>query len=51
MKRAIQKQIADPLAQRILGGEFKEGDHILIDANPEGVLHFRKAEERQPVMA
>ena len=50
LKRAIQKQIADPLAQRILGGEFREGDHILVDADPEGVLNFRKAEERQPAM-
>ena len=51
LKRAIQKQIADPLAQRILGGEFREGDHILINANPEGVLNFRKAEDRQPITA
>ena len=51
LKRAIQKQIADPLAQRILSGEFREGDHIWIDANPEGILVFHKAEERQPVTA
>lgn len=42
LKRAIQKQLADPLAQKLLAGEFRAGDHILVDANPEGVLHFRK---------
>ena len=45
LKRAIQKQIADPLAQKLLAGEFKEGDHIFVDANQEGVLTFRKLEQ------
>ena len=45
LKRAIQKQIADPLAQRILAGEFREGEHILVDADAEGVLNFRKQEQ------
>jgi ATP-dependent Clp protease ATP-binding subunit ClpB len=49
LKRAIQRQIADPLAQRLLAGEFREGDEILVDADPEGVLTFRKQEEREPV--
>src|SRR5207248_9894354 len=35
LKRAIQRQIQDPLAQKLLAGEFKEGDHILIDADLE----------------
>ena len=42
LKRAIQKQVADPLAQRLLGGEFREGDHIVVDADAEGLLSFRK---------
>ena len=36
---------ADPLAQKLLAGEFKEGDHIFVDANQEGVLTFRKLEQ------
>jgi ATP-dependent Clp protease ATP-binding subunit ClpB len=51
LKRAIQRQIADPLAQRILGGEFREGDHIVVDADPEGVLSFHKQETPEPVAA
>ena len=42
LKRAIQKQVADPLAQRLLGGEFREGDHIVVAADAEGLLAFHK---------
>ncbi len=49
LKRAIQKQVSDPLAQRILSGEFREGDAIEVDANSEGVLAFHKAGERAGV--
>jgi ATP-dependent Clp protease ATP-binding subunit ClpB len=42
LKRTIQKRVLDPLAMRVLQGEFREGDHIAIDAGtPE--LTFRKA--------
>ena len=44
LKRAIQKQVSDPLAQRILSGDFREGDSITVDANSEGVLSFHKDE-------
>jgi ATP-dependent Clp protease ATP-binding subunit ClpB len=42
LKRAIQHQIEDPLAQKILGGEFGPGDIISIDASPDG-LEFSKS--------
>jgi ATP-dependent Clp protease ATP-binding subunit ClpB len=44
LKRAIQQQIENPLAQRILAGEFKPGDTITI-GNEGGRLAFaaRKA--------
>jgi ATP-dependent Clp protease ATP-binding subunit ClpB len=45
LKRAIQRLIADPLAQKLLASEFREGDHILVDANAEGVLSFQRAPE------
>ena len=44
LKRAIQRQVTDPLAQRLLSGEFREGDTIVVDADPEGVLTFRRQE-------
>ena len=32
LKRTIQRLIQDPLAVKILGGEFKEGDQVKVDA-------------------
>ena len=43
LKRTIQRQILDPLAMRVLEGEFKEGDVIRIDA-VGGALQFTRAE-------
>ncbi|MBF0492608.1 MAG: ATP-dependent chaperone ClpB [Deltaproteobacteria bacterium] len=42
LKRAIQKYIQDPLALKILKGEFKEGDSIEADAGEIGAVVFRK---------
>jgi len=39
LKRSIQQGIENPLAQKILSGEFKEGSHIVVDVR-EGVLVF-----------
>jgi ATP-dependent Clp protease ATP-binding subunit ClpB len=41
LKRAIQRFILDPLALRVLEGEFREGDSIRVDAGPGG-LQFAK---------
>ena len=46
LKRAIQQQIENPLAQRILQGEFLPGDRIRIGAH-DGALTFSKVEERK----
>ena len=42
LKRAIQQQIENPLAQKILQGEFLPGDRVRVSAR-EGRLHFSKA--------
>uniref|UniRef100_UPI0040563B87 ATP-dependent chaperone ClpB n=1 Tax=Candidatus Electronema sp. TaxID=2698783 RepID=UPI0040563B87 len=42
LKRAIQRQIEDPLALEILEGRFSEGDRIMIDKGEVGRLVFRK---------
>ena len=42
LKRTIQKLVLDPLARRVLEGEFGEGDTVTIDADG-GALVFRKA--------
>jgi ATP-dependent Clp protease ATP-binding subunit ClpB len=41
LKRAIQKYVQDPLALKVLGGEFLAGDAIKVDAG-KGELRFSK---------
>src|SRR2546425_4203631 len=38
LKRTIQRLIQDPLAVKILEGEFKEGDRVTIDSDGDGLL-------------
>ena len=42
LKRAIQRMLENPLALRLLEGEFEEGDTIRVDAK-DGELVFEKA--------
>ena len=43
MKRAIQRLIQDPLALKLINGDFVEGDTVLVDAGPaEGEMVFSK---------
>ena len=42
MRRAIQRLIQDPLALKLLNGDFLEGDTILVDAKGESELSFQK---------
>jgi ATP-dependent Clp protease ATP-binding subunit ClpB len=42
LKRAIQRMIQDPLATKLLEGEFVPGDHIRIDEGRDGGLEFKK---------
>lgn len=39
LKRAIQNQLENPLAQRLLAGDFAPGDKVLVDVK-EGVIDF-----------
>jgi len=43
LKRALQRLVENPLAQRLLAGEFAEGDTIRVDAQ-NGELVFERAE-------
>jgi ATP-dependent Clp protease ATP-binding subunit ClpB len=43
LKRTIQRRVLDPLALRVLEGDFTEGDVIVVDAGPDG-LTFAKEE-------
>jgi ATP-dependent Clp protease ATP-binding subunit ClpB len=47
LKRAIQRLLENPLAQRLLEGEFGDGDTIRVDAQ-NGELAFTRVGEREP---
>jgi ATP-dependent Clp protease ATP-binding subunit ClpB len=41
LKRTIQRRVLDPLAMRVLEGEFREGDSIMVDMG-DNELRFQK---------
>jgi ATP-dependent Clp protease ATP-binding subunit ClpB len=43
LKRVLQREVADPIALDLLKGSFREGDTILVDAQPGGGLTFDSA--------
>jgi ATP-dependent Clp protease ATP-binding subunit ClpB len=45
LKRTIQRRLLDPLAMRVLEGEFGEGEHVVVDVG-DNELRFEK---RRPV--
>jgi ATP-dependent Clp protease ATP-binding subunit ClpB len=52
LKRSIQRLVQNPLAVRVLEGEFEEGDTVLVDREPGAAqLRFERAADAQPVGA
>jgi ATP-dependent Clp protease ATP-binding subunit ClpB len=48
LKRAIQREVETPLARRLLGGEVRPGQSVVVDIDPNGAgLQFRS----EPVAA
>lgn len=45
LKRALQKYVESPLAEKLLAGEFKHGDVVLVDKPPEsaGIVFSRQS--------
>jgi ATP-dependent Clp protease ATP-binding subunit ClpB len=50
LKRAIQRLVENPLALRLLEGDFAEGDTVLVDA-ADGELVFEKSRAAEPAAA
>src|SRR5262245_45941148 len=42
LKRLIQREVQDPLATKLLGGEVRDGDHVVVDRVADH-LEFRTA--------
>jgi len=43
LRRALQKRIEDPLATRILEGEFPEGNRVTVDVDTKGGFTFTRS--------
>jgi ATP-dependent Clp protease ATP-binding subunit ClpB len=44
LKRVIQKSVQDPLAEKVLGGEIKDGSTVYVSAGSDR-LNFRIAQD------
>jgi ATP-dependent Clp protease ATP-binding subunit ClpB len=49
LRRAIQRELENPLAKRLLAAEFVPGDTIHIDDGGDGTLTFTKSLTAEPV--
>jgi ATP-dependent Clp protease ATP-binding subunit ClpB len=50
LKRALQRLVENPLALRLLEGEFSDGDTVLVDAHGSELV-FERGGAREPVVA
>jgi ATP-dependent Clp protease ATP-binding subunit ClpA len=42
LRRVVTREVETPLSQRILGGDFREGDTVVMDATDDGYTFSRK---------
>ncbi|MCZ7527773.1 MAG: ATP-dependent chaperone ClpB [Acidimicrobiia bacterium] len=42
LKRVLQREIADPIALDLLQGAYRDGDTIVVDAGPDGLVFSRR---------
>jgi ATP-dependent Clp protease ATP-binding subunit ClpA len=43
----IQQKVEDPLSDRVLGGEFQNGDSVLVTINSEGEIVLERGTEKE----
>jgi ATP-dependent Clp protease ATP-binding subunit ClpC len=48
LRRTLQRRVESPLSIRLLHGEFREGDTVVVDVGEEGIVFCRK-EEEEPI--
>ena len=56
LKRVIQRRVIDPLAELLIRGEVREGDHVLVDARDgeftfDMVVPVEQVEQEEPAAA
>ncbi len=42
LRRVVTREVENPLSKRILAGEFREGDTVVLDATDDGYTFYRK---------
>jgi ATP-dependent Clp protease ATP-binding subunit ClpB len=47
LRRTIQREVENPLARRLLAGEVRDGDTVVVDAGAQGLTFERRAAARQ----
>ena len=47
LKRVIHQKVEDPLSDKLLSGEFKNGDSILVAVDPDGDLILESEEKHE----
>ncbi|MFN8404498.1 MAG: ATP-dependent Clp protease ATP-binding subunit [Anaerolineales bacterium] len=54
LRRVIQQKVEDPLSDKLLSGEFHNGDSILVTMNPDGEITLERQDipevEEEPVV-
>ena len=48
LKRALQKRVESPLSVRLLSGEFKDGDTVVVDVKDEEIVFNHKKAKKAP---
>ena len=48
LRRVIQQRVEDPLSDRVLGGEFQNGDRVLVSLNSEGEIILEREGVEEP---
>src|SRR5512146_1392503 len=51
LRRTIQQKVEDPLSDRVLSGEFQDGDTVLVSLSSEGEIALERAGEKQEAEA
>ena len=47
LRRVIQQKVEDPLSDRVLGGEFHNGDSVLVSLNSEGEIVLERVGDKE----
>ncbi|HZQ10902.1 MAG TPA: ATP-dependent Clp protease ATP-binding subunit, partial [Anaerolineae bacterium] len=42
LRRTLQRRVESPLSRKLLSGEFKAGDTVIVDLEPPSELVFRR---------